>query len=309
MNDLINTLNDYINFHAAYIVTASLLCLLLYIFLHSHIDRVRQKRLVSLKRKFLDPVVETETPIENPAKAQRELGVESIETRFNFVKRFLPFVILGIWFSVVIMPYLTRVPAIYVSIVIGSISVLVGIAARPFIENLISGLVISFSQPYRIGDTVMVNDHYGVVEDIRLTHTLINIWDWRRLVVPNGQMLTREIINYSINDMHIWAWIEFYVSGEVDLDEVEKKAKEIASNSDVFLDVEEPAFWVMGLEKDSVRCWLAAWVDGPTSAWAMRSHMRRELAKYFRSQNISFHIYHVDRPFGPPPDKMASPKL
>ena len=293
-------LESIINFHLLYIISVSITCVVMYVILSIRLNRLKQKRIIGLKRKAIDPVVETETPIDNPEKVQRQIGRESIDTRFNFLQRFLPIVIGILWVTVVVLPYLTRVPAIHVSLVIGSISVLVGIAARPFIENIISGLVISFAQPIRIGDTVLINDHYGTVEDIKLTHSVINIWDWRRLVIPNGQMLSKEIINYSLNDLHLWAWIEFNVSAQADLNEVEEIAKECAKSSEHFLNIEDPAFWVMGLEKDSIRCWLASWADSPLSAWSLRHHMRKELADQLRKRNIAFNLYHVEQGTTPP---------
>lgn len=300
------SLDAFFNFHAFYIISVSLISLAIYAFASFRIDRLRQKRLIGLKRKHLDAPVDTETPLDEPEKQQRKIGQESIETRFSFLQKFLPIVFGVAWLSVVIIPYLTRVPAIHVSLVIGSISVLIGIAARPFIENIISGLVISFAQPIRIGDTVLINDYYGVIEDIKLTHSVINIWDWRRLVIPNSQMLSKEIINYSLNDHHLWAWIEFHVSADSNLEEIEEVAKKVAKTCEHYLDVEEPSFWVMGLEKDSIRCWLASWTDGPTTAWAMRAHMRSELAKYFRKQNIQFNMYNINQGVTPPPSETRS---
>lgn len=297
-----------INFHTAYVLSVTLICLVLSFVLNIRIDRIRAKRIIGLKRKHLETVVDTETPVDNPEKLQRKIGQESIETRFNFIKRFLPIFIGVIWVSMVILPYLTRVPAIHVSLVIGSISVLIGIAARPFIENIISGLVISFAQPVRIGDTVLINEHYGIIEDIKLTHSIVNIWDWRRLVIPNSQMLTKEIINYSLNDLHIWAWVEFYVSSEADLDEVEKIAKEVATSSEHFIGIEEPAFWVMGMEKDSIRCWVASWADSPNSAWAAKHHIRTGLAKYFRQKHIPFNLYNIHQASPVAPGEMFAKK-
>lgn len=288
---------EIINVHSLYIASATALCLLIYFVLNSRLNKIKEARLNKLKRQKLYPVaVETETPQENPIREQREIGEESIETRFNFFSHFLPVVAIGFWLTLIITPYLNRVPAIYISIVIGSFSVLLGMAARPFIENLIAGLVLSMSQPVRIGDTVVIDDHYGVVEDIKLTHSILKVWDWRRLVIPNSQLLSKEIINHSLNDIHIWAWVEFYVSSDSNLDLVEEIARDIPHRSPYYRNVEDPAFWVMGMEKDSVRCWLAAWTENPAGAWEMKNYIRKELCRKFREQGIDFHSFKIDTP-------------
>jgi len=286
-----------INIHSLYIASATALCALTYFVLNTRLNKIKESRLNRLKRQKLYPVaVETETPLDNPIGEQRSVGEESIETRFNFFSRFLPVLALGFWLTLLITPYLNKVPAIYISIVIGSFSVLVGMAARPFIENLIAGLVLSMSQPVRIGDTVVIDDHYGVVEDIKLTHSILKIWDWRRLVIPNSLLLSKEIINHSLNDIHIWAWVEFNVSSDADLDRVEEIARSIPARSPYYRNVEDPAFWVMGMEKNSVRCWLAAWTENPAGAWEMKNFIRKELCRAFRKEGIEFHSYKINTP-------------
>ena len=295
---------EIINFHTIYILTDSTICIVLFFLLRARIDRLRLKRIRSLKKKNINSVVETETPLENPEKVQRKIGQESIETRFNFLKKFLPVVIAFLWFMIVITPYLQRVPAIYVSIIIGSISVLLGMAARPFVENLVSGLVISFAQPIRIGDAILLDEKYGLVEDIKLTHSIINMWDWRRLVIPNSQMLNKEVVNYSLNDHHIWAWVEFHVSSDADIELVENIGIKVAKGNEHFLPVEDPSFWVMRVGRDSIRCWLAAWVDNPTAAWEIRDQMRKGLVKEFRKHGISLNRFN----YAKVPDGMMAPK-
>lgn len=288
---------EILNIHSLYIASATSLCTITYFILKTRLNKIKETRLNKLKRQKLYPVaVETETPQENPISEQRAIGEESIETRFNFISQFLPIVAVGFWLTLVITPYLNKVPAIYISIVIGSFSVLVGMAARPFIENLIAGLVLSMSQPVRIGDTVVIDEHYGVVEDIKLTHSILKVWDWRRLVIPNSQLLSKEIINHSLNDFHIWAWVEFYVSSDSDLDRVEEIAREIPQESPYFRNVESPAFWVMGMEKDSIKCWLAAWTQNPAGAWEMKNFIHKELCRKFREEEIHFHSFRVDTP-------------
>ena len=65
------------------------------------------------------------------------------------------------------------------------VAAIVGIAARAPLANLVSGVMIAFSQPVRLGDYISINDVYGTVEEITLTHTYVRTLDDHRVVIPN----------------------------------------------------------------------------------------------------------------------------
>jgi small-conductance mechanosensitive channel len=66
----------------------------------------------------------------------------------------------------------------------GAAGIIVGLAARPLLSNLIAGLQIAITQPIRIEDAVIIENEWGWVEDIASTYVVIRLWDWRRMVVP-----------------------------------------------------------------------------------------------------------------------------
>jgi len=78
------------------------------------------------------------------------------------------------------------------------LGVVLGIAARAVLGNGISGLMIATVQPYRIGDVIEWQDNRGRVEDITLTYTFIRLPSGHRLVIPNEQIATTPVENYTI---------------------------------------------------------------------------------------------------------------
>jgi small-conductance mechanosensitive channel len=178
-----------------------------------------------------------------------------------------------------------------VSLLVAVAAVVTGIAARPVLENLIAGVIISFAQPIRIGDTVLIDGYFGTIENISLTHTTLKVWDWRRYMVPNHHMLGKEFVNYSIVDRYQWAYVEFWVAPQTDLDAVRDIATKAARSSRHFADYEEPRFWVMEMGKEGVRCWIAAWANTPSAAWQLGHDIRTELARRFAEAAIRTHSY------------------
>ena len=78
------------------------------------------------------------------------------------------------------------------------IGLLLGVAARPVLGNAIAGTMIATVQPYRIGDVIEWQERRGRVEDITLTYTFLRLPSGHRLVIPNEQIATSAVENYTI---------------------------------------------------------------------------------------------------------------
>ena len=236
--------------------------------------------------------VGTDSPLNDPHKDAQRKGLHSIGTRFTIMRRVLvPCVSVAILVALS-FPFLGRLPSTVISLLVAATTVVIGIAAKPYVENLISGIVITFSRLIRIGDTVLVDDHYGTVEDISTTHTTVKIWDWRRYAIPNASMLNKEFINYCVNDTFRWVPIEFWVDYSADLELVKRIAVHAAAKSSDFADYEPPRFWIMDMTKEGIRCMVAAWADSPPEAWALSGEARTELIREFQTHGITTHSYH-----------------
>lgn len=274
-----------------YVTAVVLLGVLVLVRALFYLRRATEVRKKHLRGRSTVDAVETESPHDDPTKLARERGFESIETFTTASRRMLvPLVTLAM-VSAVSLPFLDRVPAAVLSLLGAGITVLVGIAARPIIENAIAGLVISSSRLVHIGDTLRIDDWYGTVEDITTTHTTLRLWDYRRYVLPNSQMLQTPFLNYTLVDEYQWGYVEFWVSYDTDLELVERLATESPEASEHFARYEPARFWVMEMAKEGVRCWVAAWADSPADSWALTHDMRTRLIRSFREHGIEAHAY------------------
>ena len=219
---------------------------------------------------------------------------EQIEIFHRGLKRVLIFSFVLLLSLAIAIPYFPTLPAAFVSFFIGALTLVVGTAAKPAIENFISGVVLAFSRTINIGDTVLLDDqHYGTIEDLGYTHCVVRIWDWRRYVIPNTQMLTKSFLNYSLHDTFQLAYVEFRVAPDTDMELVERLCHEIPKQSKYYAGYEEPELWIMGMEKDSILCWCGAWADSPSDAWMLRADTRNGLIKAFIKEGITTHSMRV----------------
>ncbi|MGQ0503743.1 MAG: mechanosensitive ion channel family protein, partial [Myxococcaceae bacterium] len=79
----------------------------------------------------------------------------------------------------------------------GIAGLVIGLAAQKSISNLLAGIQLSLTQPIQIGESIVVEGEFGVVEEIRLTYVVISVWDGRRLIIPITQFLDKPFQNWS----------------------------------------------------------------------------------------------------------------
>jgi small-conductance mechanosensitive channel len=79
----------------------------------------------------------------------------------------------------------------------GVAGIVIGIAARPAVSNLIAGLQLALTQPIRIGDAVQVEGHWGRVQEIGSSFVTIATWDQRSLVVPLSHFVEKPVLNWT----------------------------------------------------------------------------------------------------------------
>ncbi|POB13389.1 mechanosensitive ion channel protein MscS [Halobacteriovorax sp. DA5] len=288
MKPIANSLVDYL-----YPITVTLLFLGGYFLSLFNIKRVQKRKLKNIRKRDISDAVETDSPVDDQEKELKSHGAEGIEGRFSFMMKALPVLFFILWSLFVSIPYLGEIPTVYVSIIAAIVSVIAGFSLRPFLENLFAGVIISFFKSIKIGDTVTIDGHYGLIEEIGLTYSVIKKWNWIRLVIPNSKLLQKEIQNFTMNDHYVWTHVEFFVAPNVDLKLVKEIAHKVAKRSEYFSDVEEPTMWVMKLDKDAIECWLAAWADNPSDAWELRNDMRTQLYIELQSAGIEFHKLNI----------------
>lgn len=277
------------DFDFIYPAAISVIFLTIYLIAYLKLRTTKSITLKRFRKKDIYDPVETDSPVDNQDAVFKERGIDSIEYRYSFLIKALPIVLLTLWLIFIVLPYIGRIPAVYISILAAVISVIAGFSLRPFLENLFAGVVIFFFKSIKVGDTVIIDGHYGLVEQIELTYSIVKRWDWNRIVIPNTKMIQKEIENLTMNDKYLWAHVEFYVEPDADLDKVMEIATSVAKKSSYDGASEDPSFWVMDLQKDAIKCWVAAWADNPGDAWELRHKIRMGLLSELKKNGISTH--------------------
>jgi small-conductance mechanosensitive channel len=150
----------------------------------------------------------------HPTSASDNLAARRIHTQTRVIARMLMGVILFVGLALALMSF-PAVRAIGTSLLAsaGVAGLVIGLAARPTLSNLIAGLQLALTQPIRLDDVVVVEGEWGRIEDIGSSFVVVRIWDERSLIVPLQYFLERPFQNWTVTSAQImgtvFIWVDY----------------------------------------------------------------------------------------------------
>jgi len=233
--------------------------------------------------------------------ARRNAGNMRINaTTFSFLKNAASFVIFAVALIAVIhlIPGLEKLATtLWASA--GILSVVIGLATQQTFGNIVSGIFIVISKPFRIGDSIKLpNGNQGVVEDITLQFTVISNPENGHIIVPNSVITRDFVVNATIINDKVCNLINLKIMTD-DIDKAIAMLHEIASSHPDFYDASKSEMPhdsnsefkpVMVQVVDLVDSWvilrLSVWCKSSARALTMRSDLLLEIKKRFTAEGI-----------------------
>jgi small conductance mechanosensitive channel len=149
-------------------------------------------------------------------------------------------ILLGISYAISFEPRLESLSMSFLASA-GVATAIVGLSAKTTLSNMVSGFVILVTRPFTILDWINVGDkHEGTVEEIKLQYTVIRDVNYRRLIIPNSEILGSYIINSTFRDEHILEFVDFGISYDSDIQKAKKIIQEVAEEHPLSLDKRTP---------------------------------------------------------------------
>ncbi|MEF8775040.1 MAG: mechanosensitive ion channel family protein [Haloarculaceae archaeon] len=185
-------------------------------------------------------------------------------------------------------------------------SAVIGVVLAPIIGSYISGMFLLADQPYEIGDMVELPDRNqrGFVEDITLRYTKIFTVDNTFVVIPNGSIRERDVINFSAEDPRTRRSIEVLVTYESDLEEARERIENAARQVDSVIgggpDIRigasrypaSPQCLVSSFATNGVLLKLRYWVSEPYRLPTIRSQVQREIDAALADVDVEYAYPH-----------------
>ena len=144
-------------------------------------------------------------------------------------------------------------------------SVAIGFAFKDIFQNLLSGILLLLSEPFRIGDQIISGEYEGTVEDIKIRATTIKTYDGTQVVIPNSHLYTSALtVNtaYKQRRLHVAVGIGY----EDDIEEAKAVILKALKQSDTVSKLAEPSVVATGFGGSSIDLSVRWYIDDGTQA-------------------------------------------
>jgi potassium efflux system protein len=169
---------------------------------------------------------------------------------------------------------------------IAAMTVGLGFGLQEILANFVSGVIILFERPIRVGDTVTVGDVSGVVSRIRVRATTITSWDRKELIVPNKEFITGRLVNWSLSDRVLRIEVPVGIAYGSDTKLAERTLLRVAKENERVLEDPEPRVFFMSFGNSALTFELRVFVACVEDLFPARHELHMAIDAAFREARI-----------------------
>lgn len=169
-----------------------------------------------------------------------------------------------------------------------ALSVGIGFGLQEIVANFISGIIILFERPIRIGDVVTVGESDGIVTRINIRATTILTRDRKELLVPNKEFITGRLLNWSLSDQITRIVFPIGIAYGSDVELARKIILEIAEENERVIDSPQPYVSFEDFGDNALTLVLRCFIDSLDYRLNVRTELHSEINKRFNEAGIVF---------------------
>lgn len=169
---------------------------------------------------------------------------------------------------------------------VAALSVGLGFGLQEIFANMVSGIILLFERPIRVGDTVTVGDVTGRVSRIQMRATHIVDWDRKELVVPNKLFITGQLINWTLSDTVTRIVMPIGVAYGTDTELVEAILTEALKDCDLVLEDPEPTVSFVGFGESALEFKLNVFVRDLSDRVTVTHELHKKIYAAMRQHHI-----------------------
>ncbi len=169
--------------------------------------------------------------------------------------------------------------------ILGAAGLAIGLALQGSLANFASGVLMIIFKPFKCGDFIEGGGTSGIVEGISIFTTEMRTGDNKKIIVPNGKIMSDNIINYSAKDTRRID-MTVGVSYNDDLDKVKRVLEDLLASDERILNDPAPTIGVSELGDSSINFVVRPWVNS-ADYWAVMFDTNKAIKQKFDAEGIS----------------------
>jgi small-conductance mechanosensitive channel len=210
------------------------------------------------------------------------LSARRIRTQTQVLQRIVTLTVSIVTASIMLMTF-PAVRHVGVSLLAsaGLAGLIVGMAARSTLSNLIAGVQVALTQPIRIEDAIVLEGEWGWIEEINTTYVVVRLWDLRRLIVPLSYFIEKPFQNWTHTTANILGTVMIYADYTTPVQELREELHRILETTELW----DKKTWALQVTDATertiqIRALMSA-RNGP-AAFDLRCYVRERLVQFLR---------------------------
>lgn len=208
-----------------------------------------------------------------------------VQTQVSLIRRVMYAIIVTIAVAAVLL-MIPQVQALGAGLLAsaGVISVVAGLAVQSTLTNVFAGVQLAFTDAIRVGDVIVMEDVYGVVEDITLSAVVVKIWDERRVIYPSSHFTTVPFENWTRVGTEMMGTVDVDLDFRAPMDEIRARLKRLLKSTTLW-DGKEYSVQVSKAESGvlQARCTVSA--RNSADLWDLQCLVREDIVNFLRHEH------------------------
>ena len=168
----------------------------------------------------------------------------------------------------------------------GALGVGIGFGLQAIVNNFASGLILLFERPIKVGDTIQIGTEWGEVKQLGLRATIIQTFDNAEIVVPNSDLITGQVTNWTLGDRRVRIKIPVGVAYGSDVGKVMEILKSCGSQNPMVLSNPKPTAFFLAFGASSLDFELRVWIPEFLDKLQVLSDLNQDIDSEFAMNDI-----------------------
>lgn len=178
------------------------------------------------------------------------------------------------------------IPVDQIMLVIGALGVGIGFGLQSLVNNLVSGLIIAFEKPVNVDDLIEIDGHAGKVKSIGFRSSVIATLDGADLIMPNGDLLNSNVLNWTVGGFKKRIHIQLEVKYGSDLDKVKMLIVDVLHKNDQIFATPAVSVQFGSLSAQSIMIEIYFWVKTLKDTGQVRSDVIKTIQSVFQENGV-----------------------
>lgn len=175
-----------------------------------------------------------------------------------------------------------------ITVILGALGVGIGLGLQSIVNNFVSGIILIFDRPLRIGDTVEVGDKKGRVKEIGIRSSTLLTEEGAEVIIPNGDVLNHNIVNWTLSNNHVRMGLSFTIDRPTDAAKLQPDAiKDLIRKNENILDRRDTEVILNQLNSKTIELKAVFWCRDIARSGKTGVEIRTAIIQYLEQQGIN----------------------